>query len=223
MELVTQANAIREALRRVQGVSKLELCVHPPVSQAQLSAVERGLDVALPDDLRSIYTEQAGGIEFSWVAEAGTFGKDRVWGDLLLLSPERVLEERREMLDEARTLGAQGMAHLSEGEKALVSDWPGWIPFIKFRSGDFFCLCSGEGGDLGGHRVVLLEHDVMDGGPSVHGVQIAPSVSELFIRWSSVGFVEVYDWSSVVDGRGLDVRSSIFSEILEVIAAREVK
>lgn len=220
MELIGRLRVLESQLSKLHGVSEVDTQIHAPVSHEELDEVEKGLGVKLPDVLREVYVNQAGGLSFSWGVQEGVFGERRAWGDLLLMSPARILHEKEEMSSHALLcVGEQGTA-LSEGEMAMVNDWPRWIPFVRFRSGDYFCLDPVPGAEANAYPVVFMEHDVMDGGPFIHGIQLAPSALELFNRWSSLGFLEVSDWSTVVDDTGLDLGSSELAEVLRKFASQ---
>lgn len=71
--------------------------------------------------------------------------------------------------------------------------------FFFFDNGDFFCIDMREKS----FPVVFLEHDVMDGGPNLHGLRIASDLGKLLDLWSQVYFVEC-DWSLIVEDSGIN-------------------
>lgn len=114
----------------------------------------------------------------------------------------------KEMVDDGRT---RLNDCLDEGWEALVNDWSFWIPIITFRNGDAFCI------DKRNETIIFLEHDVVDGGPNVHGLLLAINFDDLIRKWSKVGFVEVFDWTDGINEDGIDVESIIFSQLLPLI------
>ena len=81
-----------------------------------------------------------------------------------------------------------------------------------FRTGDTICWDARDG------RVVFCEHDVIDGGPLVHGALLAHDVEDFVERWSAIGFVEQWDWRSVCQADGIDIQHRAFAELREWLA-----
>lgn len=95
------------------------------------------------------------------------------------------------------------------GLQVLVRDWPHWLPFVTFLNGDAFCI------DMKNQSVVFLEHDVMDGGPYIHGTKVADDIDKLFEKWMQIAFVDVYDWSKFVNEEGINLAEPGFSLLLD--------
>lgn len=81
----------------------------------------------------------------------------------------------------------------------------------KHHNGDAFCI------DKRNETIVFLEHDVVDGGPNVHGLLLAINFDDLIKKWSKVCFVEVFDWTDGINEDGIDVESIIFSRLFLLI------
>lgn len=175
------------------------------------SIIREVVGVDIPPALRQIYSEEAGAMEFSWVAEEDVFGGDFMRGNLSLLAPERaaqlLAEQRRQVLD----IRAKGVNGIPEGYAAMVADWPHWLPIFRFPSGD--CLCLELRDRDAEPSVVFLEHDVMDAGPNLHGLRIGRGLKELVARWGRVCFVEPFDWSQVVNEEGIDLNNASLTRI----------
>ncbi|WJH36638.1 hypothetical protein N6H14_13390 [Paenibacillus sp. CC-CFT747] len=62
--------------------------------------------------------------------------------------------------------------------------------------------------------IVFLEHDVMDGGPFIHGTKIAMNFNDLINKWQKAAFVDIFDWSKGTNSEGIDLRDPIFEKIV---------
>lgn len=61
--------------------------------------------------------------------------------------------------------------------------------------------------------IVFLEHDVMDGGPFIHGTTIARNLDNLLELWKQISFADVYDWSRCCNEDGIEVQNPLFENI----------
>lgn len=168
-------------------------------------------DVRLPSSLRQIYAEEAGSIEFSWLASPYVFGQDCRRGNVSFLSPARSMQMLRDQRAQASETTAEGYAENDEGYSAVAADWPHWLPVFRFPSGDCFCLDLRDPAPEPG--VVFLEHDVMDAGPNLHGLRMAEGLEELIERWRQIHFVELFDWNAAVGESGIDPDSPVVRAI----------
>ena len=78
--------------------------------------------------------------------------------------------------------------------------WGRWTPFHRFPSGDCLALSEDE-------SVVLWQHDLLDGGPYVHGLRLGTTLGEFLRTWARVGWAEPRDWTKVAlpERPGLDL------------------
>lgn len=214
MSSIPILSAIRHAeqqLAVMRGVEVGSLQWQPPASEADIDHLTSALGFVLPNSLRTIFTEEATRVEFAWRATEGVFGRKCSHGHVRLLSPDEVARDFLVQKREAQA-ATKVSAPNNEGFAALAADWPFWLPVFRFKSGDCFCLDTRFGDDP---AVVFLEHDVMDGGPSVHGLRIAPNLSALLQRWPDVLFVELQDWTDGVDSGGLNPNAQVFDMMRE--------
>lgn len=121
------------------------------------------------------------------------------YGGFTLLSPLEITRQFHEFREFVKEIVKNGLDQEEAGYAALVRDWPYWLPIFFFDNGDFFCIDMREKS----FPVVFLEHDVMDGGPNLHGLRIASDLGKLLDLWSQVYFVEC-DWSLIVEDSGIN-------------------
>jgi hypothetical protein len=212
--LVPAVERAHARLVQVEGVHIETADIRSPSTEAEIENFLRSCECDIPDFLVEVYREEASGIVFSWSASASQFGSECRRGYLQLLCPDEVVSQfkgQKEQADEVRrsNLGVE------EGYSALARDWPFWIPVFRFRSGDCFCVDVRDPE----MRVVFLEHDVMDAGPNLHGMQLARNLGELILRWSEVGFVELFDWTTACTETGLDPTARILDGIRHRLAS----
>lgn len=91
-------------------------------------------------------------------------------------------------------------------ELNIVEDINHWYPLFYFPNGDAFCL------DMRNGTVVFYEHEVFEGEKNLHGLLIATSINDLFEKWSSFHFADIYDWSEVVNDEGIDLECEMLRE-----------
>ena len=206
--------AVREVQSVIETYTNIKCCkaiIHPP-SMNSREILESIPGVRLPDALFSFYreTEQ---IEFSWIAAPDyVFGSDFYDGDLTLLSPADAKNLYLDvMCDIANEAIQNGWEKNDAGYAALVNDWPHWFPVLLFANGD--CLCIDMTSEQ--NRIVYCEHDVMDGGPNLHGLQIAPDLETLIYRWKQMLFAENFDWTRAVDETGINLDSELLTPLVQ--------
>jgi hypothetical protein len=203
-----------EAARRdltALGVTDMSFRSAPPVTPNVLGEVEERIGHRLPDALRQGFLQETGGVKWQWFSDL--FGLHSRRGCAWLQSPQEMADGFEDQVAMAEEAKSSGETATSAGYQAMASDWPNWIPVFRFPSGDSFCL------DMAAADfdppIVFLEHDVMDGGPNLHGMRLAQNFLDLVRRWSSVLYVEVPDWTPVVDRDGIDVNAEIFRPLRE--------
>lgn len=81
----------------------------------------------------------------------------------------------------------------------IVEDILHWYPLFYFPNGDAFCL------DIRTGTIVFYEHEIYEGEKNLHGLLIAKSINELFEKWSCFHFVDIYDWTDVVNDEGINL------------------
>lgn len=93
----------------------------------------------------------------------------------------------------------------------IVDDITNWYPLFYFPNGDAFCLDNRNG------NVVFYEHEIYEGEKNLHGLLIAKTINELFDKWSYFHFVDIYDWTEVVNGDGIDLSCELIRNICSVV------
>lgn len=150
-------------------------------------------------------------VKFSWEANNSIFGPKCRFGYFNLLSLEEIQIAFNDQVEQANEAKSNSLED-EKGYAAIINDWPYWLPIFRFPSGDSFCVET-RNTNL---PIVFLEHDVMDCGPNLHGMQIAPNLESLLNLWSHLLFVEVRDWTEVCDANGINEQNELFSKILSL-------
>ncbi|MGF6949042.1 cell wall assembly regulator SMI1 [Neobacillus sp. B4I6] len=209
MEIFHIVNAVRQKLSQYDALQVSEILNDKPISQDELSEIESHISFKFPDSLRHLFINHSSSLRFSWDDDGKRFfGEDCRYGGLNLISPiqiKNLFEDMREMVEETK---AELSEEYDEGKQALVDDWSFWIPIVLFHNGDAFCIDTRTG------NIVFLEHDVMDGGPNLHGIVLAQNIDDLISKWSIVGFVDIYDWTEGVNDDGINIESPVFSKLV---------
>lgn len=214
--LIDRVQATKQLLEQ-NSVTEIELGYQPPVDESAVARLEEAVDTQLPEAVRFILRQEVGAVNFRWRDDR--FGLDCRRGHLQLLSPREIVRTYEMQLDTVHEAERHGWDADDDGISALVEDWPSWIPVFRFPSGDCFCLERRSGEGKSG-SVVFLEHDVMDQGPTVHGLKLASTFVELLETWSEILFVDVYDWTkAIVDGH-ISNDAPVFQPMLEVLGRR---
>lgn len=214
MELITILKSTYDRLSKIKDIEVEELFITPPINKDDLNEIERCLGFTFPECLREFYLQNAGSTSFNWTARTESYGEECKIGGINILSPSMILHhylEMNQMVEEANL--SKEELEKNPGIQAMVRDWPHWIPAISFMNGDFFCMDKKDSMS----PIVFLEHDVMDGGPYIHGLVIASNYGELFVAWSQIGFAEINDWSQYIGNKGLDVNDDVFLRMREAI------
>ncbi len=213
MSLIDIINDIHLKLSVIDGV-KTDISLSEHCNSSEINELEKKFEIQFSKQLKDIYLNHASTIQFSWNVDDNRFGLNCKRGFVNLLSPKDIISKYDDMI----SMVGEGVANPdelaeNEGLKALVEDWPNWIPIFSFPNGDYFCIDKHEDGN----PIIFLEHDVMDGGPNVHGLKIALNFDDLVYKWSKVGFVDIYDWTDGTNSDGIDFNLEVFKELLKVL------
>jgi hypothetical protein len=171
---------------------------------------------SIPPSIEQLFAA-TGGAAFEWYAPSRVFGDGCCRGHAQLLGPLEIAEIYKDQVGTVNDAISEGLVDDS-GYAALIEDWPHWLPLFSFRNGDCFCLDTRRPNAQSEFPVILLEHDVMDAGPNLHGLLIARSFPDLLQRWSEVLFVEMRDWSDVVTPNGLNPKAKVFEKMRQRLA-----
>lgn len=208
MNLIKLIEEVKDRVNLTNKIEVNETIENSKVSADELKKIESYIGIEFPYTLRELYLNYASQVRFSWTTEENIFGKQCKNGRINILSPRKIEEMYSDMkstVDEFINCEEE-----NEGLKALVDDWIHWIPIITFPNGDAFCIDKRSSNK----PVVLLEHDVMYGGPNLHGLKIATNFDVLMQNWTRINFVDIYDWSLVVNEDGIDLTKTIFDSML---------
>lgn len=207
MNFLAAIHEVEKILAACPGVRVKPVAATPPFPKAKV-ILDSIPEVNYPSELLDIYT-QMGDCKFDWNTTDGkTFGENFKYGSLHLMSPNEIKCDMAWMREIATEAMKEGWDN-APGYAALVRDWPHWMPVFSFDNGDRFCI------DMRDETfpIVFLEHDVMDGGPNLHGLRIAPNPEALIDRWKQIFFVEC-DWSLITDISGIDLRRECLRPML---------
>jgi len=212
MNLLDFINNTYLNLSNINGFNVNKVMLTEPCSSYEVEELEKKFGVELPKQLKEIYINCSSSIQFNWNVDDARFGINCKRGFVNLFSPKEIMRRYDDMMHMVEE-GKLNTDELNENEglRALVNDWPNWIPIFSFPNGDYFCICKND------NTIVLLEHDVMDGGPNVHGLKLAGDFNDLIDKWSKVVFVDIYDWTNGTNDDGIDLNADVFKELLEVL------
>jgi cell wall assembly regulator SMI1 len=208
-------DVVQTRISKIEVFKEQKYEINKPSTSSILKDIERELEFVFPCDLRDFYLDESAGLHYSWKITSETLNLDCDNGWLNILSPNEVLVFSKEIKEIAyETMQDRKEVESNEGARALVNDWVHWIPIVSFPNGDAFCI------DKSGIRkeVVFLEHDVMDGGPNLHGLKIANDFSDLMQKWSMIAFADIFDWTEGVNDDGIDLTKDIYKSLLDLIS-----
>lgn len=168
------------------------LHLSPPVTLADVEAVQQSLGIIFPRDYVEVVTGYASKVRLHWHTKKKNFpspygGIFSSWADALwdFGSFEKLWETYR-YTAEGFPLDEDDDDHTYwAGYNAF---WHGKIPLIEVPNGDIIALASDPFG--GDSPVLYLSHDFCD----LHGKTLAPSFREFITRWSHVGCVGPEEW-----------------------------
>ena len=211
MNLLDLINNVHLKLSSIDGVETSKVTLSEPCSSFELEELEKKFGTTFSNQLKDIYLNYSSSILFSWSVDDARFGLNCKRGYINLIPPIDVIKRYEDMISMVEE-GKFNTDELEENEglKALVEDWPNWIPIFSFTNGDCFCIDK----STNGNPIILLEHDVMDGGPNVHGLKLAVNFDDLIDKWSKIGFVDIYDWSEGTDENGIDLNKTMFENLI---------
>ncbi len=218
MKVISLIEQVKDKMSFLNGVRINDITQGIPVSVIELEQIENSLGIVFPDLLRDLYLNDSDGIVFSWSADNKVYGQGCNIGVVNILSPKEILF----MYNDMRSIVEESEANEEEmvgnpGLQALVNDWRYWVPVVWFPNGDAFCIEKRDNAN----SIVFLEHDVMDGGPNLHGLKIASNFEELMVIWSRINFVDIYDWTLGVNEKGIDLSKEIFASLVKDSTTRE--
>ncbi|CAM5223546.1 hypothetical protein UACE39S_02406 [Ureibacillus acetophenoni] len=210
MNIKDKVYFVYKKLKDLPDYEVQEIELGTKINDEELKKIETRLNFHFPHILRNFYLNDASNISLTWNKVGSCFGEECKHGELNIISPIEIVQKVEEMKNEVNELLINKEYYEeNEGMKAIVEDWIYWIPVIKFRNGDAFCFDTRQPD----YPIVFLEHDVMDGGPNLHGLKIATNFEKLFRSWVNVGFVDIYDWYEVSTENGIDFNNKIFNKI----------
>lgn len=215
MNLLDLVNHVHLKLSSIDGIEISKVRLLEPCSSFEIEELEKRFGIKFPKQLKDIYMNCSSSILFRWNVNDARFGLNCNRGCINLISPTDVIKIYDDMISMVEE-GKSNPDELEENEglKALVEDWPNWIPILSFPNGDYFCIDK----RTSGNSIILLEHDVMDGGPNVHGLKLAVDFDDLVVKWSKIGFVDIYDWTDGTNEDGIDSNLEVFKELLKVLS-----
>lgn len=202
---------VNNELRKNENVI-IDFCVTtPPLDCNEVNTIEKQLPGGFPELLFKFYTSEAESLELAWKISSDVFGEKCNRGRISLISPRNILNKWHDMVSCVEDTSYEDV---NEGVLLMRKDWPHWIPVVRFPNGDSFCLDTSSSSNPNDYLVRFMEHDVMDGGPFIHGIKIASCFKELVEKWAAISFVDVFDWSLITDENGLNLESDILKGIL---------
>lgn len=214
MNIKDEIYHIYNKLKETSNIDVQEIEIGELMDVDEFHQIESRLNFIFPDILRNFYLNEASSISLIWNATGEGFGDKCKYGEINLISPIEINRMVEDMKFEVKEfLENKEEYEENEGVKAILDDWIYWIPIIKFSNGDAFCF------DIRQHEypIFFLEHDVMDGGPNLHGLKIAPNFDQFFKNWCNVGFVDIYDWYEVSTENGVNFNNNIFEMIKKIL------
>lgn len=207
MELLMSINEVYEILKRNDNIEIHAYEIEEVISNQNLEQIEEDIEFKFPEILRRFYVEEASEVRFNWSTAKERQNEYCKYGGINIISPKKTAEEYNDMMSMVEEVYDWEEFEYSDGLKAIVEDWPNWIPVVKFYNGDMFCVdkrsSSGE--------VVFFDHEVVEGDMGLHGLKIAENFSDLIMKWKEIGFVDIYDWTDGVDERGIDLSKEVFN------------
>ena len=215
--ILTTVKRVREKLERMKGVEIVEFSLTEPLEERILEGIESTLGFNFPGLLRTFFLEDSSSLIFRWnVLDRDFLGRQCGAGRLHILGPDNVLDMWNDQSEYVQEVKKDNELLRNAGMQALVRDWPFWVPVLKFPNGDAFCLDKHSGASSDEYSIKFFEHDVMDGGPFIHGQVIAKSFEDLIDKWSQIGFVDFFDWSLITNQHGLDLTSKKLTMIKSI-------
>lgn len=157
-------------------------------------------DIGISDEIKYIYNNYKKFL-ISWEEN-----NQRFHGFVNFIPYNDILFEHKEICELTESM----KDNLIENQEMVINDLSNWYPIFKFPNGDAFCYDKRNG------KVVFFEHEVFDTGVNLNGLVIADSIVDLFNIWSSVLFIDIYDWCEGVNEHGIDLSKPIYRKVLEI-------
>lgn len=198
-----QANA--DALLRQAAASAWDLgdCgLQAPLSEAALAQLETQLK--LPPQLRWL-AKQAGAWAFNW---SGGFIVPKRLGPSAVDGVAHVWQVDQALLDQLNWWTQhhdelrKGLTASELGKPLSRDEWLRHMPFCQLERGDLLTIDM-RSDDPAKQVVRFFCHEQFNG---PHEQVLAPDLFSFLSRWSSIGFIDDFEWA--IGNAGLDVRSS---------------
>jgi len=153
------------------------------------------LNLSLDENTQYIY-EHYSKFEMVWHNE-----NNQYIGCIHFVPSTRLSEEHKELVETM-----ESCYDIVLDEMNIAEDIRNWYPLFYFPNGDALCLDARNG------AVVFYEHEIFEGEINLHGLLIATSINELLEKWSYFHFADVYDWSEVVNEKGIDLNCEMINK-----------
>ena len=139
-------------------------------------------------DIKYIY-EHYNEFVLSWSQKDGKY-----IGGVRFVPYNKLVSEHNEIQEMAKIC-----YDMDSDEFEIANDILHWYPLFFFPNGDAFCLDDRDG------KVVFYEHEVYDNGKNLHGLVISMSIDDLYEKWNTIHFADVYYWDEICTEEGIDV------------------
>jgi SMI1 / KNR4 family (SUKH-1) len=196
MELL---NIIENTIDKIKKCDDIEI---QKINIEEVKEKEEDRNWHLSNSLKQIYTKYKK-IKLSWNCKVNG---DK--GYIELLSIDEIISKQEELEELAKEFYDDDTI---EDIDTIIEDIRNWLPLFRFPNGDMFCM------DKRNDKIVFFEHEVFDTGINLHGLIISNSFEELIMKWSSVLFIDIYDWYDGVDRNdGIDLRRDVYKNIIAI-------
>lgn len=182
------------------NISKEITITQISIIQNEMHHTFKLFDIGISDEIKFIYNNYKKFL-ISWEENNRKFH-----GFVNFIPYNDILFEHKEMCEFAECM----KDNLIENQEMIINDLNNWYPIFKFPNGDAFCYDKRNG------KIVFFEHEVFDTGVNLNGLVIADSIVDLFNIWSSVLFIDIYDWCEGVNEHGIDLSKPIYRKVLEI-------
>ena len=185
---VARAQAFTDRLVHLEDAEVHSSVVAPPVADAELAAIERALEAALPSSLRAFFTRGAAGLDCRYAFEPDGPSLDRL---------RTVLPHEIRIYGGARLGPASDLPDLSRSVGEWAEDtwvaespdqrviWESALPFAALDNGDYLALDLRT--DKADPPVVYLNHDD-------ESSVIAPSFVAFLHAWERLCYLGPEHW-----------------------------
>ena len=188
-----------------------EIALSPVASMEDVDTLQRRLGLGLPDSYTGFITSVANGFEASWSAA------DRVFASMGMTSIDSSIEGVFAMRDwrfyDEAAARDYGFPHVDDSELAFETNrrMHNWLPIHALGNGDNISI------DLNPDRlgrVILDQHDWLDGGTGYNGSVLGEDLPSFLAAWAKVCFATPKSlwWKSVINEQGVDWQSDEFDD-----------